>query len=83
MRLSLLASFLASAVVSVVGLGSSCTAPLGAGTANAADPFWMQTIKHQGTAAYNPNPSGYQVFRNVKVCGILFLDFHLSQGDYF
>jgi hypothetical protein len=25
----------------------------------------MQTIKHQGIAAFNPNPTTYQVFRNV------------------
>lgn len=29
----------------------------------------MQNIKHQGTAAFNSNPSGYQVFRNVKDFG--------------
>ena len=27
----------------------------------------MQAIKHQGIAAYNPNPHEYKVFRNVKV----------------
>lgn len=58
---------------SVWALGTSCTAPLGAGTAAASDPFWMQNIKHQGISAFNSNPSGYQVFRNVKV-GILFVE---------
>ncbi|EME45017.1 glycoside hydrolase family 55 protein [Dothistroma septosporum NZE10] len=29
----------------------------------------METIKHQGIAAFNSNPSGYQVFRNVKDFG--------------
>ncbi|KAH9484138.1 putative glucan endo-1,3-beta-glucosidase [Psilocybe cubensis] len=29
----------------------------------------MQSIKHQGTSAFNSNPSGYQVFRNVKDFG--------------
>lgn len=57
-----------SAITFVSGLGTSCTVPLGAGTAAAGDPYWLQTIKHQGTAAFNSNPSGYQVFRNVKVC---------------
>lgn len=52
---------------SVLGLGTSCSAPLGAGTAAASDPFWMQNIKHQGLSAFNANPSSYQVFRNVKV----------------
>lgn len=57
-----------SALAAVVsGLGTSCSAPLGAGTAAATDPFWMQNIKHQGTSAYNANPASYQVFRNVKV----------------
>ena len=28
--------------------------------------YWLEQIKHQGVAAFNPN-AGYQVFRNVKV----------------
>ncbi|KAK6410424.1 hypothetical protein LTR95_018208, partial [Oleoguttula sp. CCFEE 5521] len=35
--------------------------------------FWMENIKHQGVAAFNPSPSTYQVFRNVKDFG--------AQGD--
>ncbi|KAH0547838.1 hypothetical protein FGG08_000095 [Glutinoglossum americanum] len=31
--------------------------------------FWMSSIKRQGTAAFNPNPSSYRVFRNVKEFG--------------
>src|SRR6266545_3736292 len=31
-------------------------------------PFWMENVKHQGKAPFNPDPSGYKVFRNVKVC---------------
>ncbi|CAK5270966.1 unnamed protein product [Mycena citricolor] len=50
-------------------LGSSCSAPLGPGTAAAGDPYWLQNIKHQGISAYNPNPSTYQVYRNVKDFG--------------
>lgn len=61
---SVLLSALATAVL---GLGTTCTVPLGAGTATASDPFWMQDIKHQGTSAYNADPTSYQVFRNVKV----------------
>ncbi|KAJ7636131.1 exo-beta-1,3-glucanase [Mycena polygramma] len=53
----------------VSSLGTSCTAPLGAGTAAPGDPFWMQSIKHQGLSAFNANPSSYQVFRNVKDFG--------------
>ncbi|KII88660.1 glycoside hydrolase family 55 protein [Plicaturopsis crispa FD-325 SS-3] len=51
------------------GLGSTCSTPLGAGTAAAGDPFWLETIQHQGTSAYNSDPTGYQVFRNVKDFG--------------
>ena len=51
----------------VAGLGSTCSSPLGAGTSGPDDPFWMETIKHQGKAPFNPNPNGYKVFRNVKV----------------
>lgn len=53
----------------VSALGSSCSSPLGAGTAAASDPFWLESIKHQGTAAFNSAPSSYQVFRNVKDFG--------------
>ncbi|KAJ6500511.1 exo-beta-1,3-glucanase [Mycena sanguinolenta] len=38
-------------------------------SAAATDPFWMQNIKHQGIAAFNPSPNSYQVFRNVKDFG--------------
>lgn len=56
-----------SLVLTVTGLGSSCSAPLGAGNSTPSDPFWMQDITHQGTSAFNSDPSSYQVFRNVKV----------------
>ncbi|KAJ7929215.1 exo-beta-1,3-glucanase [Mycena leptocephala] len=72
----MLFSYFASTIVAVISsatlvnsLGTSCSTPLGAGTAAAADPFWMQNIKHQGISAFNSNPSGYQVFRNVKDFG--------------
>ena len=51
------------------GHGTSCTKSLGAGTASASAPFWLQSIKHQGISAYNANPSSYKVFRNVKDFG--------------
>ncbi|KAH0838875.1 glycoside hydrolase family 55 protein [Lanmaoa asiatica] len=53
----------------VFGLGSSCIAPLGAGTAGPADPYWLESIQHQGTSPFYPNSSSYQVFRNVKEYG--------------
>lgn len=31
--------------------------------------YWLENIKHQGVAAFNPSPSTYQVFRNVKDFG--------------
>ena len=34
----------------------------------AADSYWLEDIKHQGFAAFNPDTS-YQVFRNVKDFG--------------
>nr|ADX07323.1 putative exo-beta-1,3-glucanase [Flammulina velutipes] len=53
----------------VSSIGTSCSTPLGGGTASPSDPFWLQSMTHRGTAAYNSNPSGYQVFRNVKDYG--------------
>ncbi|PFH50090.1 glycoside hydrolase family 55 protein [Amanita thiersii Skay4041] len=58
-----------SQLSATLALGTSCTAPLGPGAAAPSDPFWLQNIKHQGTSAFNSNPSGYQVFRNVKDFG--------------
>jgi glucan 1,3-beta-glucosidase len=51
------------------GLGSSCSVPLGSGTAAPTDPYWLETIKHQGTSPFNSNSSSFQVFRNVKDFG--------------
>lgn len=31
--------------------------------------YWLASIAHQGVAAFNPDPSGYKVFRNVKDYG--------------
>jgi len=31
--------------------------------------YWLENIQHQGVAAFNPDPTGYQVFRNVKDFG--------------
>jgi hypothetical protein len=35
----------------------------------AADPYWLEHIVHQGVAAFNEDPGGYQVYRNVKDFG--------------
>jgi len=50
-------------------LGCKCSEPLGKGTAPKGDPYWLQTIKHQGLSAFNPDPNSYQVFRDVKDFG--------------
>lgn len=64
----LLAALLAGPLSLVSALGSSCNAPLTHGTAAPSDPYWLELIKHQGTAAFN-NDTSYQVFRNVKDYG--------------
>ncbi|KAI6841775.1 glycoside hydrolase family 55 protein [Hortaea werneckii] len=38
-------------------------------TAQESCDYWLADIKHQGLAAFNSNPSGYQVFRNVRDFG--------------
>ncbi|TFK33474.1 exo-beta-1,3-glucanase [Crucibulum laeve] len=52
-----------------LGLGTQCCTPLDRGVSAPDDPFWMQSIKHQGKSPKNPDPNNYQVFRNVKDFG--------------
>ncbi|KAI0724043.1 exo-beta-1,3-glucanase [Cerioporus squamosus] len=64
-------SFLAAAVSlarPVIGAAASCGTGV-VGTAAAGDPYWLESIKHQGIAAFNSAPSSYKVFRNVKDYG--------------
>ncbi|KAF8310410.1 hypothetical protein DL93DRAFT_2099469 [Clavulina sp. PMI_390] len=56
------------AVSQVAALGTSCSAALSPSAA-ASDPYWLQTITHQGTSAYNSAPASYSVYRNVKDYG--------------
>jgi glucan 1,3-beta-glucosidase len=42
--------------------------PSSTGTPDCA-PYWLENIKHQGLASFNPNVSSYEVFRNVKDYG--------------
>ncbi|KZP14824.1 glycoside hydrolase family 55 protein [Athelia psychrophila] len=56
-------------LTAVAGLGSSCSSALGAGTAAAGAPYWLQTITHQGIAPFSPAGASYEVFRNVKDFG--------------
>ena len=53
----------------VAALDNSATSnnELANGT-NGGTPYWLENIKHQGTAAFRSDP-GYQVFRNVKDFG--------------
>lgn len=57
---------------STTGTSSSVSAS-GSPTPNAnsscSSPYWLENIKHQGIAAFNSDPSTYQVFRNVKDFG--------------
>ncbi|KAH9934691.1 glycoside hydrolase family 55 protein [Fomitopsis serialis] len=66
--ISLTYGFLASAPAALA-LGSACSSALTSGTAAPTDPYWMQSIKHQGISAFNPDPSSYTVFRNVEDYG--------------
>lgn len=51
-----------------LGTVISFEAPMVAeGHSASVEPFWLESIKHQGKAAYNRDPT-YQVFRNVKAC---------------
>ncbi len=45
--------------------------------------YWMENIKHQGLAPFNPSLGSYQVFRNVKDFGAKGMDSnaHRSPGS--
>ncbi|KIM34208.1 glycoside hydrolase family 55 protein [Serendipita vermifera MAFF 305830] len=62
---------LAHLITSTVALGSQCSAPLGSGTAAVGAPYWLESMPHVGTAAFNPTPSTYKVYRNVKDYGAI------------
>ncbi|KAH9934692.1 glycoside hydrolase family 55 protein [Fomitopsis serialis] len=66
--LSFTYGFLASAPAALA-LGTACSSALTSGTAAPTDPYWMQSIKHQGSSAFNPDPGSYPVLRNVKDYG--------------
>lgn len=51
-------------------LNSSAHVVANAAAAAEDDPaYWLANIAHKGVAAFNSNPSGYTVFRNVKDYG--------------
>ncbi|KAJ5823632.1 hypothetical protein N7447_005972 [Penicillium robsamsonii] len=66
-------SFGAATKVATAAAGfktNTASAKHGVAAVAAADtPYWLADIAHQGIAAFNPNPSGYTVFRNVKDYG--------------
>lgn len=48
---------------------NTSSAPSSTGTSGSCAPYWLENIKHQGVASFNPNPDNYTVFRNVKDFG--------------
>ncbi|CCO33548.1 hypothetical protein BN14_07631 [Rhizoctonia solani AG-1 IB] len=36
------------------------------GTAKPSDPYWVEAIKHRGSAPYSDNPAGYKVNNTIK-----------------
>ncbi|KAF8654243.1 hypothetical protein AX16_003764 [Volvariella volvacea WC 439] len=62
-------SVILASISSVTSIGTQCTAPLGPGTAAPNDPYWLETIRHEGRSPFHPNAGGYRVFRNVKDYG--------------
>ena len=48
---------------------STSSAPLSTGSSGSCAPYWLENIKHQGVASFNPNPDNYTVFRNVRDFG--------------
>lgn len=62
-------AFASTYLTYVAASGYGCSVPLGRGTAHPNEPYWLEKIKHQGIAAYNPDSAKYKVFRNVKDYG--------------
>ena len=50
---------------------STHSTPISTGTPESGScaPYWLEGIKHQGVASFNPNPKSYTIFRNVKDFG--------------
>ncbi|KZV89437.1 glycoside hydrolase family 55 protein [Exidia glandulosa HHB12029] len=65
-RLAAVALAVLSAVDASLALGTTCSTPLGGGTAASGSPYWLQSLAQRGTSPFN---SGYQVRRNVKDFG--------------
>jgi len=54
-----------------------CSSNSGAVDTGNANTFWMERIKHQGKAPFNPYSEDYKVFRNVKVCSLMELGYDM------
>lgn len=65
----LAAAALALFVDAALALGSTCSTPLGGGTAAPGAPYWLQNLPKRGLSAFNGNPGAYTVRRNVKDFG--------------
>lgn len=69
---SVATSSFAPAVTYAGPTGSASTAkasPQVVPATEAAAPYWLESITHQGISAFNSDPASYQVFRNVKSFG--------------
>lgn len=71
-------AFGAAALLLTLRVLLSATPSTAAPVAQAANPpqagassYWFASIKRQGQAPFNPNPAGYQVFRDVSKAGII------------
>jgi glucan 1,3-beta-glucosidase len=51
------------------GRGNNTSVKPGPTGTPSCPPYWLEDIKHQGLASFNPNVSSYQTFRNVKDYG--------------
>ncbi|KAH7098261.1 glucan 1,3-beta-glucosidase, partial [Auriculariales sp. MPI-PUGE-AT-0066] len=60
-----MAAALVASLDAVLGLGTSCSTPLGAGTAASGSPYWLVNMPARGKSAFNSD-SSYTVRRNVK-----------------
>ncbi|KAJ6050230.1 hypothetical protein N7499_010381 [Penicillium canescens] len=60
---------IAAPVESVAPVAQDVIVEAAAAVAAADTGYWLADIAHQGKAAFNSNPSGYTVFRNVKDYG--------------
>lgn len=43
--------------------------PTSSGVSGSCASYWLENVKHQGVASFNPNPGNYTIFRNVKDFG--------------